>query len=185
MKALFILAVLAASFGVAQTDSTQPGKGGTPAERSMAPPAFLANATRANLAEIQLGQLAQKNASSPLVKQDGERMVTDHTMLQDQVKQLAGQLVITLPTSPSAKQKTQYRRLESKTGADFDKAYVQDMIRDHKQDIAEFQKEINSTNNSDVKALAQKALPVIQEHLQLWETAAKQLGIPTSSTTGD
>lgn len=184
MKALFTIAIFAASLALAQTDSTQPGKGGTPADPSLGAAPFLQRASEGNMAEIQMGQLAQKNAANPLVKQDGEKMVTDHTMLENQVKQVASQLTITLPTTLNSKDRAAYKRLESKNGADFDKAYVEVMLTGHRKDVAEFKREIANTNNSDVKTLAEKALPVIEEHLQLWESAAKQLGIPTTATSG-
>jgi predicted outer membrane protein len=142
---------------------------------------FLAEAVQGNLAEIQLGQLAQQNASSQTVKQFGHRMVADHTSLLEQAKSLASAKGIGLPTSPSAKDETTYQSLKAKTGAAFDKAYISDMLSDHRQDIAKFQTEAKSGADADIRALASKALPTLQEHLRLAEHAARQLGIPVGT----
>ncbi len=117
---------------------------------------FLKKAADGGMAEVQLGQLAQKNASNDQVKQFGQRMVTDHSKMNEDVKNLASTKGITLPSAPSAKNKAAYNRLAGKTGAEFDKEYITMMIRDHKEDIAEFQKEADSGTDPDVKALAWK-----------------------------
>jgi putative membrane protein len=141
---------------------------------------FLRQAAQGNLAEIQLGELAQKNGSSQVVKQFGQRMVTDHTNLIDKVKSLASSKGFTLPISPSAKDQATYRTLASKTGSDFDKAYITDMINDHTHDINDFEQESNSGADPDIRALASQALPTLQVHLRQAENAAQQLGISTN-----
>jgi putative membrane protein len=180
MKTLCTLAIFLVSTVYAQTDSAKTAT----SARAMSPQSFLKSASQIDQAEIQLGQLAQTNASSNVVKQDGQRMVTDHTKLEDQVKSQAATMNVTLPSSLSAKDKALYDSLSGKTGASFDKPYVEAMISGHKHAIAEFEREANNGSNADVKALAEKALPTLQEHLQIWESAAKQLGYPTTSTTG-
>ncbi len=132
---------------------------------------FLKKAADGNMAEVQLGQLAQKNASSDSVKQFGQRMVTDH---------LAASKGVTLPSSPATKIKAAYNRLASKAGAEFDKDYITTMVKDHNEDIAEFRKEAESGMDPDVKALASQALPILQEHLRMAQDCAKQLGISVS-----
>jgi len=141
---------------------------------------FLKKAADGGMAEVQLGQLAQKNASNDAVKQFGQRMVTDHSKMNEDVKNLASTKGITLPSAPSAKNKAAYNRLAGKTGAEFDKEYITMMIRDHKEDIAEFQKEADSGTDPDVKALASQALPILQEHLRMAQDCAKQLGMSVS-----
>lgn len=143
---------------------------------------FLQKAAQGNMAEIKLGQLAQQNGSNATVKQFGERMVTDHSKLNDQAKELAEKKGITLPTGVSQKDEATYQGLSAKTGNDFDKAYITGMIKDHEMDIAEFQKEAQSATDPDIKSFASDALPTLRQHLQLARNAAKQLGISTSPT---
>src|SRR5579885_1631540 len=73
---------------------------------------------------------AKTNASSSDVKALGERMVTDHTKANDQLKQIATSKGITLPTSLNAKDQATYDRLSKLNGAEFDAAYMKDMVAD-------------------------------------------------------
>lgn len=138
---------------------------------------FLKDACEGGIMEVRLGQLAQTNASSQAVKDFGQRMVTDHGKMGDDVKGVASRENVSMPTSESMMQKMTYERLSHKTGTDFDKAYIEDMVKDHKSDIAAFEKEVNSGSDSEAKAVAQKALPIIREHLRMAQQLAGQLGV--------
>jgi putative membrane protein len=164
MKSIFAVTVLVAGAVCAQTNH---------ADQS-----FLKKAGEGGMAEVKFGELAQKDGTSAAVKHFGERMVTDHTKLNDEAKSLAGRKNISLPTSVSMKDEASYKMLQAKSGESFDKAYIQDMIKDHKADIADFQKEADSGSDPDIKAWASQALPTLREHLKLAENAAKDLGIP-------
>jgi len=135
---------------------------------------FAMKAAAGGMAEVKLGELALRNASSQDVKTFGQRMVDDHTKANDNLKQIASKDNINLPTSIDAKDQATYDRLSKLHGAAFDKAYMQDMVKDHKTDVAEFQKEANSGKNPDIKGFASDTLPTLQQHLSLAEqTAAK------------
>jgi putative membrane protein len=146
--------------------------------------AFLKNAAEGGMAEVKFGELAQKDGMSSTVKQFGQRMVLDHSKLNDQVKDLAATKNISLPTSVSIKDEASYKLLQAKSGSSFDKSYIEDMLKDHRADIAAFQKEADSGLDPDIKALASKALPTLQQHLRLAEKAAKELGLSMSTSGG-
>ncbi len=130
---------------------------------------FVAEAASGGLAEVELGKMAQQKASSDKVKQFGQRMVTDHSKANDQLKQVAQQENLTLPTTMNAKDQATVTRLSALSGAEFDKAYMKDMLADHKKDVANFQKEANSGKDPGVKNFASQTLPVLQEHLKMVE----------------
>ncbi len=138
---------------------------------------FAKDAAEGGMAEVKMGQLAQSNAMNASVKMFGQRMVTDHTKMGDELKAVASRKNIALPSDISSKQELTYKTLSSKTGADFDKAYISDMVKDHEEDVAAFQKEANSGTDEDLKALASKALPTLQEHLKMAQDIARQLGV--------
>jgi putative membrane protein len=52
-------------------------------------------------------------------------------------------------------------------GKNFDKDYMDHMVKDHDEDVAEFKKAIQNAKNADLKAFAAKTLPVIEEHLKM------------------
>src|SRR5205823_13732746 len=93
---------------------------------------FVRKAAEGGLAEVELGQLATQKASSDDVKKFGQRMVDDHSKANDQLKQVAAQEHIDLPTEPSAKDKATKARLEKLSGEQFDRAYMRDMVKDHR-----------------------------------------------------
>jgi putative membrane protein len=137
---------------------------------------FLKSASEGGMMEVKLGELAQRNASDPQVKEFGQRMMTDHGNMGNEVKALAGRQNVSLSADIGVKDKFTYERMSKKTGADFDKAYMADMVKDHKDDIAAFEKEANSGGDSEAKALASKALPTLHEHLRMAQEIAARIG---------
>lgn len=128
---------------------------------------FVTKAAQGGMAEVELGKLAQSNGSNDQVKQFGKRMVDDHTKANDDLQKIASQKGITLPTGLSAKDQATKDRLSKLTGADFDRAYMQDMVKDHQEDVSEFRKESNSGQDPDIKSFAAKTLPTLQDHLRM------------------
>jgi putative membrane protein len=164
---------------------TQPGsstKGSTrQAEAKMSPDQhFVMEAAKGGMAEVELGKLAADRASSEDVKKFGQRMVDDHGKANDELKKLAENKNLTLPTAPDPKQKATVDRLSKLSGEAFDRAYMQEMLRDHRKDVSEFRTESKSGKDPDVKAWAAKTLPTLEEHLRLAQDANKAVG--TSGT---
>lgn len=126
---------------------------------------FVMDAASGGLMEVELGKLAQSNAASAQVKEFGKMMVTDHSKANTELKAVASKKNLTVPAAPMEKQQKHIDELKTKKGADFDKAYVDMMVDDHKEDISKFQDEANKGNDADVKAFASKTLPVLQKHL--------------------
>ncbi len=145
---------------------------------TVAPPAaFMKSMAQSNLEEIELGNMAQQNASDPAVRSFGQRMVQDHTRLNDQLKQSASQMNMPLPSSPSALETQQIRKLQGMSGKAFDRAYMDYMLSDHRADVRLVQSEAEYSNDPAVKALAAQTLPVLESHLRLAENVAGQIGI--------
>jgi len=141
---------------------------------------FVVKAAQGGMAEVAMGNIAKQNGGSDAVKQFGDKMVTDHSKSNDELKQLAQQKGINLPSGPSAKEKRTSKMMRSKQGADFDKAYIQDMVKDHETDVAEFRKEAQSGKDPEVKAWAHKTLPTLEQHLADAKQVAGQVGADTN-----
>ena len=137
---------------------------------------FVKKAAEGGMAEVELGRLAQQNGQSAEVKSFGQRMVDDHSKANDELKAIAQKENITLPTMLDAKDKALHTRLSKLHGEQFDKAYMQAMVSDHKTDVNEFRKESTSGADPQVKAWAAKTLPTFEDHLKLAQTTDKAVG---------
>jgi putative membrane protein len=142
---------------------------------------FVMEAAKGGLAEVELGKLASDKASSDQVKQFAKRMVDDHSKANDELKSLAEKKNITLPTSVDPKDKTFEDKLSKMSGEQFDRAYMQHMLTDHRKDVNAFRTESQSGKDPDVKAWAAKTLPTLEEHLKQAQDTNKAVG--TSGST--
>jgi len=136
--------------------------------------AFVKEAAMGGMAEVELGKLASDKASDDAVKQFGKRMADDHGAANQELQQLAAKKNITLTTALDAKHKATHDRLSRMSGKGFDRAYVNDMVADHKKDVAAFRKESQQGQDPDVKAWAAKTLPTLEDHLRQIEGLQKQ-----------
>src|SRR5437899_6655685 len=105
---------------------------------------WMTKAAQGGMAEVELGKLAQTQGSSDAVKQFGQRMVDDHTKANEELTRIAADKGITLPSGLDAKNQATKDRLSKLSGKDFDRAYMEDMVKDHRGDVAEFKKEAAS-----------------------------------------
>jgi putative membrane protein len=136
---------------------------------------FAMKAASGGLMEVDLGNYAAANAASPNVKAFGQTLAKDHQAANDELKSLAASKNITLPTVPDSDKQKKIDDLKKKTGADFDKDYVDMMVSDHKDDIDHFQKEADKGNDADIKTWAAGKIPTLQQHLQMAEGLQKEL----------
>ena len=168
------------------SDSSMSSK--SSAGMSAADSKFIKQAAAGGLAEVELGQLAEQKAASEDVKNFGRRMVNDHSKANDQLKQVAAEEHVDLPTEPSAKDRATKDRLEKLSGQEFDRAYMRDIITDHKTDVAEFEHESKMAKDPAVKNFAATTLPVLQSHLKEAEKIArmqKAAGSSAKSKSGE
>jgi putative membrane protein len=142
---------------------------------------FATAAARGNMAEVELGKLAQQKASSNEVKQFGQRMADDHSKALDELKRLAQSKDITLPTTLDAKDKTLEKRLSRLSGPAFDRAYMQAMVADHRTDVSEFRRESQIGKDPELKQWASKTLPTLEDHLKMAQDTSKT-AVATSGT---
>ena len=94
---------------------------------------------QANLNEIEGGKAAAAKAQSPDVKQFAQKMATDHQQMLTELDTLAKSKGVALPQSGSLKDKAEMKMMERSSGADFDKKYMEQMVKDHQKDAKETQ----------------------------------------------
>ncbi|GAA4454920.1 hypothetical protein GCM10023189_22070 [Nibrella saemangeumensis] len=125
---------------------------------------FAVKAASGGMMEVELGTLAQQKAQNARVKEFARMMVDDHTKANNELKALAAQKNMTLPTTMGNDHQKHVDDLRSKSGADFDRAYMDLMVEDHDEDIELFEKMSNNAKDADVKAFAAKTLPTLRKH---------------------
>jgi putative membrane protein len=142
---------------------------------------FLSEAASANMAEQELGRLAETRAQSDRVKDYGRRMVEDHKKAQDQLDSLVREERVTVPEKVSGEHRKTIDRLSKLEGSAFDRAYMDAMREDHTKDVEKFEHASKTIKDAQVKRYAQETLPVLREHLQLARDVSGSL---TKATSG-
>jgi predicted outer membrane protein len=141
---------------------------------------ILERMAQANIAEVEAGKLAQSKSQNEQVKSFAQQMIDDHGKALSDVQQLAQQKGVTLPTEPDARHKAMAAKLDKMSGAAFDKAYMaQAGVSDHKKVHKELMQAEKRAKDADVKALASKMAPAVEQHLK----SAEQMHMAKSGTT--
>jgi len=117
-------------------------------------------------AEIQLGQLAQMNTSNSEVVALGKTLVSSHTQALKELTDLAKRKNVMVSESFSEKDKSQYNKLSEKTGNEFDVAYSKRIKEDHEHAIELFEKSVQESEDSEVRAWSTGSLPMLKKHME-------------------
>jgi putative membrane protein len=136
---------------------------------------FVQNSYQCGLYKVRLGELTAAKAKSDSVKVLGRQILVEHTKANEQLKTMAVAKNITLPDLLTAEDQKHYDDLSAKSGADFDEAFVQQMIADHKKAVATFKDEDLEGSDTDIRTWAAVTLPVIKHHLMLSEDLSVDL----------
>src|SRR5947207_5394863 len=84
--------------------------------------AFIMKAANGGMAEVEMGKLAADKGGSDAVKDFGNRMVKDHSKANDQLKDVAANMGVTIPDKVNAKEQAMIDKLSAMSGSEFDKA---------------------------------------------------------------
>jgi putative membrane protein len=125
---------------------------------------FIKDAVSGGLMEVELGRYAQQNAKNPRVRNFGAMMVRDHSKANDELKALLTQKNIPVPATMDDKHHDKMTDIQKKTGADFDKDYMKEMVDDHEKDVDKFKKQAENGTDPELKSFAAKTLPVLLMH---------------------
>ena len=126
---------------------------------------FVRDAAIGGMTEVEIGKLAAQKGSSEAVKQFGQRMVDEHGKANEQLREVAVSRSMSVPDSLDSKHKSRVDKLSKLSGAEFDKAFIKDQLKDHQQDVRNFQNEAQNGTDPAVKNFASKTLPTLQSHL--------------------
>ena len=126
---------------------------------------FMQKAATGGLAEVSLGQQVSPAAKNADAKSFADKMVTDHGKANDELKQLASTKGVSLPTDTDQEHKDAAQKVMS--AKNVDKAYMDEMVKDHDKDVKEFEDASKSEKDADLKAWIDKTLPVLKEHQKM------------------
>jgi putative membrane protein len=168
--------------GVTMTDTSTTTSTTTPATMSgsVSPlsesdKTFAMKAAEGGMAEVTLGGVAAQRASNGDVKNFGNQMVTDHGKAGDQLKNWATTKGIALPAELNEEHKKLSDDLAKLTGSAFDKKYMDEMVKDHEKDVAEFKEAQGKVTDPDLKTWIDSTLPVIEGHLKMAQNIKSKL----------
>jgi len=130
---------------------------------------FFTKAARGGMAEVELGNLAQQRGSSDAIKNFGKKLVNDHTKLNNDLRDIAVRQNLTLPMDLSSEERRTIDKLSKLSGASFDREFWKDSVSEHRDDIAEFRKEVDKGENQALKDFAASSIPILEEHLRMAE----------------
>lgn len=137
---------------------------------------FITDTYENGLREVKMGELAQAKTGNADVKALANHIVTDHNKANAELKTLAENKKVAVPTDLTMLAKGKAKMLDGKSGADFDKAFVETMVEGHKKSVKAFEKTSSDAKDADVKAWAAKTLPTLKMHLSMAEDAQKKVG---------
>lgn len=133
---------------------------------------FLNDALVGNQAEIQLAQLAQQKASSESVRELARTIEQHHEQANAKLTSIAAdsQAGDNVPAlKPQHKQL--HDRLSKLEGAEFDRMYASEMVKEHQKDIQKYEKATTQLQHAGLKAYATATLPTLKKHLDMARNA--------------
>ncbi len=128
---------------------------------------FIAKALEDGVAEVKMGQLAERLASSDKVKQFAQKMVTDHTSANKKLMELARAQKLAVVADLKKDALAVYNRMSKLDRAEFDKAYMKHMVEDHKKAVDLFERMEKNATDADLKKFASDTLPTLRQHLKM------------------
>jgi putative membrane protein len=151
---------------------------------------FVHLAGTGGMAEVQAGKLAAGKAQNPSVSRFAKTMVDEHSKTNERLKALAGKADIPLPADLDPDHKATLAWLDTLSGPDFDRAYMQSQLIDHQKTVQLLQWEMSQGQDAQLQRLAADALPAVLHHLQRAQaimaelTGAAPQGLAEPTPTG-
>jgi putative membrane protein len=117
-----------------------------------------------SLMEINAAEIAKSKSSNPRVISFAKMMINDHTKVANELKKIQNEKLVSDRNDMLPEQKKHLTDLSTKSGAEFDKAYMEMMVKDHEKDIELFEGVTDNTS-ATIQHFAEKTLPTLQMHL--------------------
>jgi putative membrane protein len=136
-----------------------------------------------NLLEVHLGQIAERKAVNPSVKQFAQRMISDHSRLQGEWTFMASNNGMSVNPQLDNADKAKMSQLERLSGPEFDRTYMNLMIQGHQEAVNRLQNEGQYAQSAPVRARVANDLPILRQHLSMAQQVGSQVGATTTVAT--
>ena len=136
---------------------------------------FLAMAAQSDVNEIALSKLAEQKAMMPEVKAFAHKMVVEHMKLTADMKPFAMAWGLTPPAGPDAEHQDEWNKLNGLSGMDFDKEYMNAMLKDHTKALDAFTKEAQGSTDVKFKNAVIKGKTVVAAHKNMAYDMTKKM----------
>jgi len=170
MSRLFVVAgafLLTFVWAVVSVSAQEKGRPQPKVDKAFDDAEFVKKAASGGMFEVELGKVAKEKSADGEVRRFGERMVTDHTKANKELTDVAKAAGYAVPTKMMVKHQEHLDAFKKESGKTFDQDYIKHMVKDHEEDIEEFDRASREARNPELKAFATKALPTLKEHLEM------------------
>jgi len=168
----------------AQETQRQAGQTGQTPTTPMSDQDFVRFASASGLAEVNLSNLAAKQASRDEVKQFAQHMVEDHTKSNKELINFANQKQLPVATQMDRMHQDLMTSMGRLSGEQFDREYMAGQVRDHEMVVAAFEAKAKDARDTELKTWVTKTLPTLREHLKMAQRIAGTKGTGSSQSEG-
>ena len=151
--------------------AASPAKGSAKSALSRSERRFIEKAQQGGMEEVEKSKLAAEKAQNARVKELAKRLVDDHSKANAELSKLASAKGVTPPAAIDAGHQRKMERMAKKTGAEFDREYMSDMVDDHQKDVGDHRSMAKSAKDADGRTYAATMLPTLEQHLQMVKAA--------------
>lgn len=133
---------------------------------------FLVKVATCSNAGLEISKLAEKKASSPEVKEFAVMLNKEHKAAYDKLGDLLKNRKVGTLAGLEKETRDEIKRLGDKEGKEFDRAFLEHMIREHKKAIAMVENQAQNGKEADIRDFAKGVLPDLRKHLKKAEELA-------------
>jgi putative membrane protein len=175
---VLVAALLCATSGASLAqDTATSAQSATKAQSNAAAKEFVEQAGTSGLAEVEMGELGAKKATSGQVKAFAKRIVADHTKANEELVTVSKGKGVQVPSSRTALHKATIEKFQQQeAGKNFDRDYIEQMVEDHKADVELFETAAdNEQLDLELRSYAKRILPTLRDHLKQAQTIQGKL----------
>jgi putative membrane protein len=167
-SSILVAALLCAAGTVSAQESASSAQSPSDAQMSASVKEFVDKAGTSGLAEVEMGQLGVQKAKNSQVKAFAKQIVADHTKANQELVTATKGKGVQVPSSRTDMHKAMMEKFQQQeAGKSFDRAYMEQMIEDHKAAVELFETAADDENlDMNLRGYAKATLPTLRDHLK-------------------